>query len=170
MPKSKQINFFMDLNDLSAFDEYIHSLRDVAIIKLPLQRSQLNCSNTVLNQSDEEWIDVYLTKHQYLEDVLIQFVEAQNYWVIDELRSPVVQFLRCYRGETYIRRGRLYLVTEYYNEQGLAETKPHEFIDFGTTLINWIRTNYATDQSTGFYLGPNAETLAATGNVSLRPI
>src|SRR5262249_61124529 len=86
---------------------------------------------------------------------------------IDDLRSPVVELVRCYRDAKVLGRGRLYVVMAYYEDDRLV-SKDIAFTRWATALMAVARRTLAKDPTSFFYFGPEALRLKADG-FFLRP-
>lgn len=64
-----------------------------------------------LEQMGKVNLTVFIAREQDLERVKTKFVPGQGYYVVDDLKSPVVEFTRCYFTGSLLRQGRIYFRT-----------------------------------------------------------
>jgi hypothetical protein len=135
--KSKQINFFAVPEDLKIFQEYFIA-QHILFIKLPLRESKNITTENITERGDaKEWAKVYLTKEEFLTHVTTNLVDTQNYYLIDDMVSSVIEFVRplpdIYNGR--IERARLYYVQSYYDKEGKLVDKDDKFLKWADNLI-----------------------------------
>lgn len=68
-----------------------------------------------------------LVREQDLARVATEHVPTQGYWIVDVLRSPVLEFSSCFFDGKILRRGRIYYVDGFYGEDGAWVEKPESF-------------------------------------------
>jgi hypothetical protein len=125
----------------------------------------------VIPEMGKTLLGVYLVRKDDLTDLVVKEVSKQNYWKIDSVISPAVEFDRCYHDETMVRRGRLYFHEGFfYDEADNWVEKPKEFISWANSLLRWIRSHYKRDPKTGFYVGPSAWEWASQQGGQLNPL
>lgn len=93
-----------------------------------------------LRQNESEDLSIYLARKEDLEDIQFKFLPTQNYWYLDSLHSPVIQYSRCYFTDTIIRRGRLWFQPGAYVDAEWVN-KNHEFIEWADNIIKKVRRN-----------------------------
>ena len=85
-------------------------------------------------------------------------------WVVDDLRSPVVQFDGGFFDEKTLRPGRLFYDTGYYNENGEWVDKPVEFLKWADSILRMAKKMIRRDPVFDAYVGNSAaDWLASTG-------
>ncbi len=133
---SKQVNFYALNDELIEFFQNV----DVIIIGLPIFDKQIKTLNSLEEaiSLNFKWpLQYRLTNREFLDGIVLKFVEKQEYYLIDSLRSPVVDISLCYNNlETNrIRRGRMCFQTGYYKEDGAWQKKEKEFLDWAEQLL-----------------------------------
>ena len=152
----KQVNFYMLPEDQLAFEKWLKARGDVCFLKQPQTTSELEIAATlVVSEIEKTWLDVYLARPIDLEDVLVDFIPTQNYWLVDDSQSPVVEFGRCFYDGRVLGRGRLYFRTGFLSEDEVE--KELEFAKWAGKLLRWIRAHYERDPKTGIYIAPHAK-------------
>ena len=151
----KQVNFFMLPEDQLEFEGWLMARGDVCFLNEPLKMQELEILPTlIVPEMGKTWLSVYLAQHNNLEDIRVEYVSNQNYWLIDQRYSPVIEFSRCYFDGKILRRGRLYFCTGFYSDE--EQEKEKQFVNWANKILKWIRTNYDRDPHTGFYVGSHA--------------
>lgn len=151
---SKQINFFMMPEDEKEFESYLKQTKQVSFLAVPMYHQELRVMNSFGSQDPEgkSWSTIYLVLTDDLEKIIINYVPGPSYYLLDELRSPVIQFMRCYYdfSNKKIRRGRLYLNTGYYNQNREWVWKEQEFLDWANNVFKWFRRHFKNQKLKGF--------------------
>ncbi len=161
----RQVNFFMHPEDENVFLDFLKTTGDVAYIPLPQKSMHLQTSDKITPRNHPDcWLRVYLLLKTYSDDVIMEEVKSQRYWLIDEF-SPVIQFRRCFFDGKILRRGRLYFVTSYYDEQGEKVSLPEPFLKWGARILSWIRKNYIKVTKDSYYTSPSALAFQKSGGI-----
>jgi len=122
---------------------------------------------TEIERMGQERLTVFLVRPADLGAVKLNTLHDSPPTTIDDLRSPVVEFARCYRDAKGLGRGRLYAVAAYYEDDRLV-SKDITFTRWATALMAVARRTLAKDPASFFYFGPEALRLKADG-FFLRP-
>ncbi len=77
-----------------------------------------------LSEAGQRWLYFYLVRADDLAAVVMQHVPAQGYWIVDELRSPIVECEVTYVDDTVMRGGRLHYVDGYYGSTATCTSEP----------------------------------------------
>jgi hypothetical protein len=82
---------------------------------------------------------VYLYKKDFGELVLDSIPNGRKF--IDEIKSPVIEFIRTVVREEdkEVSRGRLWVEMKYWNEKGVQVEKSKALNDWYTGLCKWIK-------------------------------
>lgn len=105
-----------------------------------------------------KWLFFYLVRPDDLASIQMHEVAKQNYWAIDDLRSPVVEFSSCFFDGVKIRQGRVYFQTRYYAETGQLVTKSESFVKWARCVLAAVKKTLHRDPASGNYVGPDALT------------
>lgn len=135
---SKQINFLMDKDTEEKFLIYIKE-NGVAIFE------GNNYSPKIIEVlpepfSGKGWFKVYLYNNQ--EDLILNKLSTGREY-IDSIKSPVIEFNRTIirEGAKEVSRGRLWLETKFYNEDGELVSKDIDLDEWYKNLCKWIKKN-----------------------------
>ncbi len=136
----KQVNFILLPEDLKALEEAIGRIGPFVVLH-SCSKSEKVRPLVALDpdKSGEDWLHLFLVRPEDVDLVVTQPVAAQGYWSIDALRSPVVEFQRCFYDGQTLRRGRAYFVEQYYDANKKLVQKPATFRVWGQTVLNTIR-------------------------------
>jgi len=153
----RQVNFFMLNEDIIEFEKAIRKKEEVIILGEPMYEPKLRIIESLsIKDINDEWFWVYLTRRNDLYAISIKKINKQQYWLIDPLHSPVVEFGKSSFNGKVLRRSRIYYDPYYYDEEGNVIEKPKDFIKWADSLLRWIRRHYKKDPVWGFYIGPAA--------------
>jgi hypothetical protein len=115
---------------------------------------------------------VWLTRAEDLPRVRLTYIEAQGYWLVDQLKSPVLEWSGSGTeqppGEHEVRSGRLWFATGTYDSHG--ERIPFgDFVDGAQSMLAWVRRQWSYDRSGARYIGPGAAAHLTADSVELPP-
>jgi len=89
-----------------------------------------------------------IARREDLSTLRYKFYEAPNFWLIDELNSPVIQYDLGYAapaepfGRDDPRCGRMWFATTYL-EAGQLVPAPVEFVAWANRVLEWVRRNWS---------------------------
>lgn len=135
---SKQLNFYAVPEDLYNFETFFKE-NSAKFIKLPVADSNNLFVDSIISLDDSsEWTKIYLTKDEFKEDIILKFIERQNYFLIDDMRSPVVEFVRPIKQykSNIVERSRFYYKKRYYSLDGSQLQKDLSFTKWADELIS----------------------------------
>lgn len=151
-----QVNFYLCPTDLRSIE---CTLREVGPLTILHSRSSnpkpRNVESLELNENGQLWLYFYLVRPEDIRSVTMTHIPAQAYWTVDVLRSPVVEFNRCFFDEIVLRRGRLYYIDKFYGSDGTTLEKPMEFVTWAKSLL--LTTKKALKRHGSDYIGPDAK-------------
>lgn len=133
---NKQINFYALEEEIVKFLEAF----DIEIIGMPIFNNEV-VSFVSLSEAVKynfNWpLQYRITKQEFSSDICLKFIESQNYYLIDSLRSPVIDLTLCYCDlkQNKIRRGRMFYQTGFYNNDEVWQDKNHEFVSWADELL-----------------------------------
>ena len=110
----------------------------------------------------------HLVRPSDLHNVVTIHVPAQQYWIVDEQRSPVVEMDGGFFDGNILRRGRLYYVTSFYGAGDERVTKCADFVRWAEALFRAVKRLYRYDDLNA-YLGPGADAWGWQGGVLVAP-
>ncbi len=150
--KSRQINCYLTLDDIVEIEKYLKE-KNLEILATPSRAKNISIINN-LNTIDDNFLS--LKKHIILNNqkqlVMSHYIENQNYYLIDVTKNPVIEFWQPYfnASQKILRRGRLYYVKEYYDQEGLICEKNPEFLKMADDFFKWFRKNFKQQKIEGY--------------------
>ncbi|HYP15044.1 MAG TPA: hypothetical protein VEQ63_14040 [Bryobacteraceae bacterium] len=105
----------------------------------------------------------HLVRPSDLHNVVMRHVPAQQYWVVDEQRTPVVEVDGGFFDGNILRRGRLYCVTSFYGSGGEPVAKGADVVRWAAALFRAVKKLSRYDASLNAYLGPDADAWCRQG-------
>ena len=155
--KSSQINFYFTKEDILEIEEYIRE-RKMLIIPQPLYTKELNFSHSLTEYDGKRiWSDKYLVLEKDKNSVITKYIDTQNYYLVDVLDSPVIEFSNCIIKNNIMSRGRIYIVKNTYDKSGLSVDKPSEFLQTASELFKWIKKHFKPKNTSKYPPIPNME-------------
>lgn len=157
--KSSQVNFFMHPDDIELFGKYLAE-NNIISINQPQFTAELKISSSIAEKADNEWwMKCFLVRQADINFIKNEFINKQNYYLINEFESPVIEFSRSFFDGKILKHGRLYFLKAVYDSSGKLAYKSQEFITCSQAVLKWIKKHYKRDIETGYYLSPRAEEL-----------
>ena len=160
---SRQINFYLAAEDEAPFEAMLRESGNFIVFPDVWQSPVPDVEPTTrIRKMGEEAMLVLLTLKQMGPEVGARRTPGKLTYIVDTRRSPVMEFTRCFRGETFIRRGRLYYSPTYYDDEGQSQRKSEDFTRWAEDVLartrRWLRR---VDEHT--YAGREAQRAAARG-------
>ncbi len=136
----KQFNFYYSPQQLMAIDDYLHK-KGFVILDSPSKDKVFPVLTSVSELSETGSYIKYLCRKEFPESLEIDFIPTQNYYLIDPIKSNVIEFIQPFFDEKLQKEkpGRIYFVKNYYNEQDELIEKPAEFIKFAEALMRKVK-------------------------------
>lgn len=153
---SLQINFYIMPNEQEWFDELLRSSGSIRIVAgmTSAYRPQIS-STTVLRAPGDEDLKVHLFRDQDLEGLHADEIPSRGEWIVDVLRSPAIEFRRCFTDGRLLRRGRLFFIEDYYDNSGRLVRKDVGFLRWARGIISKVRRSMIKRED-GDYMSPGA--------------
>jgi len=149
--RSKQINFYLFPNQLVDFETYLK------------ENEWLIANSKSVNQSFHYTglIETnglkYIFKQADIDKIRMDFIENQNYFVINSSLSNVIEFLppKYDTIANNIRKGRIYYEPYSYTKGQTDKLKDEHFIETAENLFSWFKKHYEwtkQPEHKGFYI------------------
>lgn len=152
----KQVNFFLMQTDIVLLEDKLRNIEPLVVIRNRSNTSipeKLDSLNFV--EDGRQWLSFYILRLDDFEYVHMKYVAAQGYWVVDELRSPVIEFDGCFFNGDVLRRGRIYFNEKYYGENGELIEKPELFRGWANKIL--VKTRRSLMKYGMSYIGEDAK-------------
>lgn len=159
-----QVNFYLTHSDTECLEKVLRGVTPLMLLHSISHTSEprvLDSSN--FKENDQPWLYYFLVLPEDLERVVMRHVPAQGYWTVDVIKSPVVEFNRCFTRGRLLRRGRLYYVDRYYGSDDALLDKSEAFRKWAKSLL--ATTKKSLKKQGLDYLGSDAAHLLADGAV-----
>lgn len=135
----RQIRFFMINEDFDMFVQNVSDLSDLIID----YKGNIVVKEEILNSN----MASFFIKPYHS----INVCDRSGY--VNEIRSDVIQFLRCMTIKNQIMYGRLWYENKYFNETGNVIVKDKWLSDKFNIYKKWIVQNYRRSKEFDFYIG-----------------
>jgi hypothetical protein len=160
---SRQINFYLTPSDQAHLEQVLRAAGDFMILADTTENGDLRfLDDTRIREMGREALKIHLIKPSEIGAIRFNNLPGPSRRVIDVVRSPVVEFDRCYCLNGQLRRGRLYAVTAFYAE-GVLVRKHEPFVRWAGSLIAAARKALTKDPQSFFYFGEEALQLKEQG-------
>ena len=163
-----QINFFLGPNDLLELEARLKKVDAPVVLhsRSPTRKPRvLDTMN--FTEDGKQWLFLYLVRSQDLNSLRIKEIKAQGYWSVDTLTSPVIELDRCYYDGKILRRGRLYYVDGFYEQEEWVE-KSSDFKTWAKRLFNVARKTLVYDKELGSHVGAEASAMRLRGRIEFK--
>lgn len=158
----KQVNFVLLPSDLKVLEEELGHIGPFIVLHSRSKSEEVKrLGGLGTDKSGEDWLYLFLVRPEDVELVITQPVATQGYWSIDALRSPVIEFQRCFYDGHRLRRGRAYFVEEYYDANKHLVQKPEAFRIWAQSVLNTIRRKLRRQGAD--YIGSEARRWLSSG-------
>lgn len=154
--KSSQVNFYIHPDDVKELEKFLAE-NDIVIINQPQYTTDLKFSDIIEKRTDNEWLKCFLARRQDIKSIKNEFINEQNYYLIDEFESPVIELRRCLFDGKILKGSRLYFIKAFYDSNDRLVDKPQDFINCAQSVLKWIKKHYNKDSKNGDYFSPKAE-------------
>jgi hypothetical protein len=161
--KSRQLNFFLTQADQERLIKTLLEIEDFSIVEsIALGKLPKILESASIKEMGNERLKVFLLNNGDMKNLVLTEYPNQPYKFVDVVRSPAIEFVRCYVEENIIRRGRFYFVKEYI-DNGVPKKKPDPFLEWGNQLLKLCRMHLIQSADNLVYLGPEALKLKERG-------
>ncbi len=157
-----QITFYLDKEDSSALEARLRRMGPLVILhRRSMTGRPRQLASTDLYEEGQSNLFYCLVRPEDLDKVTMEYVPAQKHWMIDTLRSPIIEYDRCYTDERLIRRGRMYYTDGFYDEKEEWKEKTTDYLTWAKKILMLGKKTLVRDGHD--YLGPTASDLIAQG-------
>ncbi len=157
-----QIYFYMTPEDAIVVQDQIKDLGPMKILHMrsPTQ-NPLVVDSLDRKEEGKQWLVLFLAREADLKGIVMHYVDVQDYWTVDALRSPVVEFTCSFFDGKILRRGRAYYVDGYHEQgKGWVE-KDEQFKGWAKQILESIKKSLKRYMSD--YIGPKAQSWLDAG-------
>lgn len=164
--KSSQLNFYLNQDDQFDLNKRLVDQDEILFCKA---RSNFEhptfIGNSLIERMGEDALKICLVRKTDVPDLVFRKIKNSDQYKIDTLRSPVIEYSRCFVGPKFIRRGRLYFVKSFYDDHNQLVSKPDKFLSWANQIFkeakkplkmdsyrNYIGGSALNDEKHGFTL------------------
>lgn len=148
---SRQLNFYLNLSDQHLFDQMLRANEQTKLCRYQTeQASPCFLESSIIRKMGEEALKIVLVRKSDIENIQYRKIRDRNIYSIDTIRSPVIEFSRCYVADNIIRRGRLYFVKTHYDDKDILIKKSSDFLAWANQLLDEARESLASYLSGDF--------------------
>ncbi len=161
----RQVRFFLTPTDVAWLVDQLRALGELRVLHTPA-REPVPRAVDGLEPRGEGSRDLHLVQPGLVDQVVMTHIPAQQHWVVDEQRSPVIELSPGGFDGTVLREGRLYYVDGFYGPGELWQDKPESFRTWARSVL--ARTRKLLKRRGDWYIGPDTEQWHARGAGELR--
>lgn len=157
----RQINFYLSDGDQEELCRRLDVMGEVLAVMPPFSQPRVD-GQAVLPLS--RWRPGEHTPMLFRPDDRKKLVFRRSVpgYFVDDMRSPVVEFSRCVTTNDVIRRGRLYYIAEYFNDENQKISKDPDFINWAKKLFKMAK-GVCVESRDGVLIGKEAQYMARLG-------
>lgn len=117
--RSSQVNFFLTRIDQAELLTKLDPLGTFVYLESTARDGSLGILESAeINKMGSDRLTIFISLAKHVDEIILKQSSATMF--IDDLRSPVVEFSRCYQDDHCIRRGRLYFAKSYFDRRTLG--------------------------------------------------
>jgi hypothetical protein len=163
---SHQVYYFLTPTDISTLENWLRDLSDLCILHSHSSEPAPRIVESLnLEEDGKRWLFYFITRSDFVDQIVTRHIPAQNRWTLDELRSPIIEFSACFFDGQILREGRMYYVDGFYGANGRWEDKPESFRTWAKSVF--AKAKKMLKRRNDFYIGPDAENWLATSTGKL---
>lgn len=160
--RSRQVNFFLTPRDQAELLSKLDPAGQFVYVAWRCKDGGLDILQTsTVRQMGKETLTIYIVRADDLD--AISFNDVGDFSSVDVIRSPVIEFNRCYMDDQRLSRGRFYVVNSYFDQDGQIARKDEGFLKWSERLISKTRRCLKKDPDSFFHLGAEALQLKEAG-------
>ncbi|MGJ5222925.1 MULTISPECIES: hypothetical protein [unclassified Bradyrhizobium] len=160
--RSRQVNFFLTPKDQAELLSKLDPAGQFVYLAWRRNDSRIDILPTAaVRQMGKEALTIYIARADDLD--AMSFDDVGNFSSVDVIRSPVIEFSRCYMGDQHLSDGRFYVVNSYFDRDGRVARKDEDFLTWSARLVSKTRRCLTKDPDSFFYLGAEALQLKSVG-------
>lgn len=147
--KSSQINFYFTQEDVKILEQFIKE-NGLVILSQPTKTKEFNIVDSLLWNDTGARADKLITSPELMKQIVLKYIESKNYYIVDVIQSPVIEFFYPKNIDNKMLRGRIYYVKDSLSEDDKLVPKSNEFIELSSNLMKWVKKNIKNVKYNGF--------------------
>lgn len=160
--RSQQLNFFLGPQDQELLEECFILCGDFIIIRPRSIKLLCVLETTIISDFAKSELRVLLAQKADMKDIKLHRLKNTQMESANIISNPIIEYDRCYVGDKFIRRGRLYFVEKYFDEFGVLIRKPDSYVQWAKCIFREVRSKLF-HHGNGMYAGPEANALMQRG-------
>jgi hypothetical protein len=111
----------------------------------------------ISTKNEGDFNKVFLTKTDYVSSIKTEYVYKQNCYLVDDLRSNVIEFSRGGFNSVspeVLDRARLYFVTQYFEDEMIIKKDTH-FLQWADSLLRSFKKQFLTNEILNYGVSNN---------------
>ena len=161
----RQVSFYMDSDDEAEFVAFLRLDPEVMVISYASSSPEPTALDALPQQTVPGWWMLWLWDGATSARPVFRFVPEVGRYVIDGLRSELVEFSRSYLADDGLVRGRIWAEMDYWDlDQNPPQRvrKSERFAKWFDHLAGWIKRKGRKSMA-GEYVLPGADRFKASG-------
>lgn len=155
MSSSKQLNFFITPKDYNLIKDFLFKSGSMILTNIDIEkRKDINISTNDLNDDIKQ---VFLTKKDFLDKVIIKTIDDISYYYITSSLLLEFSLGGFYKyDENSLQSGRLYYIKAFYDDNGDFVHKPDDFIKWCDEIFRIFKKTFLKKYSKNCYCSESA--------------
>lgn len=92
-----------------------------------------------VEENGQPWLFLFLVRPDDLCRVVTKYIPVQNYWAVDVLKSPAIEFTRSFFDGKILRQGRAYYKDGFYGSDEAWVEKDSAFTKWAKSVFSTIK-------------------------------
>lgn len=133
--------------DLVEIEEFLLN-QEVKFILQPTKDSENITTSTIrFPKVEGEFDKIFIVPSNRVEAIKLDYIRKQDYWLVNEKSSPVIEFSRGNFNTEYniLNRSRMYVIKEFYNNENKVFVKNNEFLDWADNLMKNFKKEFLVE-------------------------
>ncbi|MFH7010879.1 hypothetical protein ACHRV5_03355 [Flavobacterium sp. FlaQc-52] len=155
MSSSKQLNFFITSEDYNSMDSFLKECSALILVNDNTEK-QKNI-NISINDLNEDIKQIFLTKKDFLDKVIIKTIDDISYYYITAsllLEFSLGGFFPYDKNS--LQSGRFYYIKAYYDENGDSISKSEDFTSWCDEIFRKFKKIFLKKYSNNCYCSESA--------------
>lgn len=168
--KSNQLNFFILPIDLGILEDIFKAHNALFITQPIFDPDNFFTDNIQYPLKAGQFEKIYLTTKEFYNRIIIEKVEKQQYYLVDETCSEVIEFSRggFLYSKNKLERARFYFIHEYFKDNFMIKKSP-KFIKWSNDIFKTVKKHVLIrDKSNDTYLSNSALAWKVENNACLQ--
>jgi len=162
---SRQIEIYLTPNDIEILEQLLMEIEPLHVLHSRSPTSSVRILEGLnFSENGHRWLFFGLIRRRDVENIKMNYIESQKYWVFDVMESPLIEFSSCFFDGKILRRGRFFYKKDFFSDAGLCE-KDNEFLAWANKVFLSVKKNLTRRGS--FYYGREAIELIDENVVSI---